>query len=207
MFVVDLAILIYSVILHEIAHGYVADLLGDPTARLSKRLTLNPIPHIDPIMTIALPALLAFSGSGIIFGAAKPVPVDPFNFREPKKDMALVALAGPLTNLGIAVILTILFRVFSLTISNETALSTILQILGTAITWNVALAIFNLFPLPPLDGFKVLTGLLPDEISMELQRLERFGFMLIFFVLFFFPSFIFGIIAPIIRTITNLLLP
>ncbi len=206
MFVVDLAILIYSVILHEIAHGYVADLLGDPTARLARRLTLNPIPHIDPIMTIALPSLLAFSGSGIIFGAAKPVPVDPFNFREPKKDMAIVALAGPLTNLAIAVGLTILFRVFSLTITDTSVLSVLLKILGTAITWNVALAIFNLFPLPPLDGFKVLTGLLPDEMSIELQKLERFGFMLIFFVLFFFPSFIFGIISPIIRTIINLLL-
>jgi Zn-dependent protease len=120
--------------------------------------------------------------------------------------MALVALAGPLTNLGIAVVLTILFRVFSLTITNQVVLTTLLQILGTAITWNVALAIFNLFPLPPLDGFKVLTGLLPDEISSELQRLERFGFMLIFFILFFFPALIFGTISPIIRTITNLLL-
>lgn len=206
MFVVDLAILIYSVILHEVAHGYVADLLGDPTARLSKRLTLNPIPHIDPIMTIAVPLLLIFSGSGIIFGAAKPVPVDPFNFREPKKDMALVALSGPLTNIGIAIVLAILFRVSSLIITDGSGLEILLQILATGIKWNVALAIFNLFPLPPLDGFKVLTGILPDEIAYELQRLERFGFMLIFFVLFFFPSLIFGIISPVINTITRLLL-
>lgn len=206
MFVVDLAILIYSVILHEVAHGYVADLLGDPTARLSKRLTLNPLPHIDPIMTIAVPLLLIFSGSGIIFGAAKPVPVDPFNFREPKKDMAIVALSGPLTNIGIAIVLTILFRVSSLVINNDSALETVLQIFATGIKWNIALAIFNLFPLPPLDGFKVLTGILPDEIAYELQRLERFGFMLIFFVLFFFPSLIFGTISPVINTITRLLL-
>lgn len=206
MFVVSLAILIYSVILHEIAHGYVADFLGDPTARLSKRLTLNPIPHIDPVMTIAVPLLLVLTGSGIIFGAAKPVPVDPFNFREPKKDMAIVALAGPLTNLGIAIILTIIFRILSVTIASDSALIIILQILGTAIKWNVALAIFNLFPLPPLDGFKVLTGLLPDELAFELQRLERFGFLLIFFILFFFPTLIFGTISPVIRTIIRLLL-
>lgn len=206
MFVIDLAILIYSVILHEVAHGYVADLLGDPTARLSKRLTLNPIPHIDPIMTIAVPLLLIFSGSGIIFGAAKPVPVDPFNFREPKKDMAIVALSGPLTNIGIAIVLTALFRVSSLIITNDSVLENVLQILATGIKWNIALAIFNLFPLPPLDGFKVLTGILPDEIAYELQRLERFGFMLIFFVLFFFPSLIFGTISPVINTITRLLL-
>jgi len=99
-----LVILIFSAIFHEVAHGIVADRLGDPTARLLGRLTLNPIPHIDPIMSILLPLMLIFSGSPVIFGAAKPVPVDPFNLRDGRRDMALVALAGPLTNVGIAIL-------------------------------------------------------------------------------------------------------
>lgn len=192
---VQFAILIYSVILHEIAHGYVAGYLGDPTARLSGRLTLDPRPHIDPLMTIALPLLLFLSGAGIIFGAAKPVPIDPFNFREPKKDTAVTALAGPLTNILIAVFLALLFRLIPS------------EILSTAVVLNLGLALFNLFPLPPLDGFKVLVGILPDELARELAFLERFGFMLILLVLFFFPGIIFGAILPILHTLTALLLP
>src|SRR6266481_5219101 len=111
MIIISLIILIFSAILHEIAHGYVADRLGDPTARLSDRLTLNPLPHIDPIMTILLPVVLILSGSPIIFGGAKPVPIDPFNLKDGKKDVALVSLAGPLTNLLIAVIAAVLLHV------------------------------------------------------------------------------------------------
>ncbi len=193
------AILIYSVILHEISHGWVADRLGDPTARLAKRLTLDPRPHIDLWMTILLPLLLFLSHTGIIFGAAKPVPIDPFNFRDPKKDTALVALAGPVTNLLIAILLSVLLRLLPY--------QSIYNILSTAIIWNVGLALFNLFPLPPLDGFKVLTGLVSDHIARDLISLERFGFTIIFIVLIFFPGFIFGVISPILHTIPNLLLP
>lgn len=192
---IQFGILIYSVILHEISHGWVADKLGDPTARLAKRLTLDPRPHTDLLMTILLPLLLFLSQAGIIFGAAKPVPIDPFNFRDPKKDTALVALAGPVTNLLIAVLLALLYRFFPS------------PILSTSVIWNVGLALFNLFPLPPLDGFKVLTGLVSDNIARDLIGLERFGFMLIFIVLIFFPGLIFGLISPIMRTITGLLLP
>src|SRR3990170_5467479 len=103
-FLIPIVILVASAILHEIMHGVVADRLGDPTARIMGRLTLNPIPHLDPMMSILLPALLVLSGSPVIFGAAKPVPVNPIHFRDPKKDMALTALAGPLTNLAIAII-------------------------------------------------------------------------------------------------------
>ena len=199
MFIVQFLILIYSVILHEISHGFVADRLGDPTARLAKRLTLDPRPHIDLWMTILLPLLLFLSHAGIIFGAAKPVPIDPFNFRDPKKDTALVALAGPLTNFLIAILLSILLRLLPY--------QSVYNVLSTAIVWNVGLALFNLFPLPPLDGFKVLTGLVSDDIARDLIRLERFGFTIIFIVLIFFPGFIFGVISPIMRTITSLLLP
>lgn len=195
MFILEFAILIYSVILHEISHGFMADRLGDPTARLAGRLTLDPRSHIDPLMTIALPVLLLLTHAGIIFGAAKPVPIDPYNFREPKKDTALTALAGPVTNLLIAVALAIPARIFG---PNE--------VWTTGIIWNVGLALFNLFPLPPLDGFKVLAGVLPDEIASKMYRWERFGFMIIFAILIFFPGLIFGPIYPLLTTITSLLL-
>ncbi|KKS70660.1 MAG: Peptidase M50, partial [Candidatus Daviesbacteria bacterium GW2011_GWA2_42_7] len=103
-FLIPIVILVASAILHEIMHGVVADRLGDPTARIMGRLTLNPIPHLDPIMSILLPTLLVLSGSPIIFGAAKPVPVNPIHFRDPKKDMALTALSGPLTNIALALV-------------------------------------------------------------------------------------------------------
>lgn len=199
MFLVDFLILIYSVILHEIAHGFVADKLGDPTARVHKRLTLNPLPHIDPIMTLVLPLMLILSGSSIIFGAAKPVPVDTFNLRDPKRDMALVALAGPATNLGIAALLAILLRLFSSPLADS--------VLPTAIVWNVGLAIFNLFPIPPLDGSKVLAGILPDELAEGMIKLERFGFLIVFGILIFFPGLIFGITGPLISRITSILIP
>src|SRR3989304_9867520 len=102
-FLIPLVILVFSAMLHEVMHGVVADRLGDPTAKVMGRLTLNPIPHLDPIMSLLLPALLVLSGSPVIFGAAKPVPVNPIHFRDPKKDMALTALAGPLTNVFLAV--------------------------------------------------------------------------------------------------------
>lgn len=199
MFLLDFLVLIYSVILHEIAHGFVADKLGDPTARVHKRLTLNPLPHIDPIMTLALPLMLILSGSSIIFGAAKPIPVDTFNLKDPKRDMALVALAGPVTNLAIAVLLTIVLRLFSSPLVDSA--------LTTAIVWNVGLAIFNLFPIPPLDGSKVLAGILPDELAEGMIKLERFGFLIVFGILIFFPGLIFGITGPLISRITSILIP
>lgn len=195
MLIVEFLILIYSVILHEISHGFVADRLGDPTARLSGRLTLDPRPHIDPLMTIGLPLILFLTGAGIIFGAAKPVPIDPFNFRDPKKDTALTALAGPATNILIAIFLALLFRIVPS------------EILSIGIVLNLGLALFNLFPVPPLDGFKVLIGVLPDALARDLAGLERFGFMLIFIILLFFPGLIFGVISPILHTLTSLLLP
>lgn len=206
MFILQFAILIYSVILHEIAHGWVADKLGDPTARISGRLTLDPRPHIDPLMTIALPLLLVITGAGVIFGSAKPVPIDSFNFREPKKDMAITALAGPLTNLGIAVILALILKVLYFFVINESVYAIIRETLLTGMMWNVGLAVFNLFPLPPLDGFKVLAGILPDEMAAEMYRWERFGFTIIFLVLFLMPGLIFGFVSPITHLITGFLL-
>ncbi len=198
MFVVDFLVLIYSIILHEIAHGYVADKLGDPTARVHGRLTLNPIPHIDPIMTIALPLILFILNAGVIFGAAKPVPVDPFNLKDPKRDMAIVSLAGPATNLLIAGLFSLLlFLNLGPIVTN---------ILTSGIYLNVTLAIFNLLPIPPLDGSKILAGVLPDNISRIYLSLERFSFLLVFGAIYLFRPLIFGIIDPIIFNITSFLI-
>jgi Zn-dependent protease len=189
---VSLIILIYSAILHEIAHGFVAERLGDPTARLMGRLTLNPKNHIDPMMSIALPLILILSGSPIIFGAAKPVPVDPFNFREPKKDMALVSLAGPATNAIIAVAGAILIKilVFATPYFGASPLLTSIVIplftfLVLVVRLNLLLAIFNLIPIPPLDGSKIFALILPDKEAAVYLSISSIGIFIIFFLLLF----------------------
>ncbi len=195
MFLVQIAILIYSVILHEVAHGFIADKLGDPTARLYKRLTLNPLPHIDPLYTILLPLILIITGAGIIFGAAKPVPIDPYNFRDKKKDTAIVALAGPLTNILIACLFALLFRIYP----NDIFIS--------AIQLNIGLAVFNLIPIPPLDGFKVLAGIMSDNVANMMYKMENYGLTVVFMLLFFFPQVIFAFTRPITQFLFRLLLP
>jgi Zn-dependent protease len=184
LLIASLIILIYSAILHEIAHGFVADRLGDPTARLSGRLTLNPIPHIDPYMSVLLPLMLLLGGSPILFGGAKPVPVDPFNLKEGKKDLALVSLAGPLTNILITVLFAVIIHALELTnyFSPE---SIILQILFIVVQINIVLAIFNLLPIPPLDGSKVFSVLLPDDMAKAYLSLGQFGIFILFLLLFF----------------------
>ena len=173
---VSLVILIFSAILHEIAHGYVAERFGDPTARLAGRLTLNPKKHIDPIMSILLPIVLMFSGSPVIFGAAKPVPIDPFNLKEGRKDIALVALSGPLTNIILAVLATIVFHVLNLVLpATNITLSIVHWLFLTIAHLNLLLAIFNLLPIPPLDGSKVFSLLLPKELANAYLSLSSIG--------------------------------
>ncbi len=179
--IISLIILLFSAILHEVAHGFVADKLGDPTARLAGRLTLNPKSHIDPMMSIALPLLLLLSGSPVIFGAAKPVPVDPFNFRDGRKDLALVALAGPLTNILVAIAASLVIRLFFISPS----LSFILPFLSTIVSLNLLLAIFNLLPIPPLDGSKVFSLILPESEANTYLSLGSFGMFILFFLLVF----------------------
>jgi len=169
--IITLVILVFSAILHEIAHGYVAERFGDPTARLMGRLTLDPRKHIDPIMSIALPLLLLISGSPIIIGGAKPVPVDPFNLRDGRKDLALVSLAGPLTNIVIAVIFSLIFRIFPS------------GIIGLVVQLNLLLAIFNLIPIPPLDGSKIFSLLLPEKMADAYISQGTIGLILIFILL------------------------
>lgn len=188
---VSLVILVYSAILHEIAHGFVAERLGDPTARLMGRLTLNPKSHIDPMMTLAFPLLTYFaSGGTLIFGGAKPVPVDPFNFREPKKDMGIVSLAGPGTNLLLAVTGAILIKAFlfialigGLSQVLNTIASPVLNFLVLVVRINLLLGIFNLIPIPPLDGSKVFALILPDREAAMYLSIGSIGIFIIFFLL------------------------
>ncbi len=183
--IVGLAILVYSAILHEIAHGYVADRLGDPTARLAGRLTLDPRPHIDPFLSVLLPLLLIISHSPIIFGGAKPVPIDPFNLKEGKKDVALVALAGPLTNVILAIIAALLIHVLSYVSSASPFLSVVLLFLYLVAQYNLLLGIFNLLPIPPLDGSKVIALVLPDREAQIYLSLSKVGILILFFLLMF----------------------
>jgi Zn-dependent protease len=161
-------VLIVSVIAHEVAHGYAADSLGDPTARLAGRLTLNPIPHIDLMGSIIIPALLAFSGSPIFFGWAKPVPYNPYNLRSQRWGEALIAVAGSATNILLAIIFGLIVRFGSIIGLDSTALS-----LAASIAFiNLFLGLFNLIPFPPLDGFTALRASLPWHLSSGLNRLE-----------------------------------
>ncbi len=208
IFVLQFIILIYSVILHEISHGWVADLLGDPTARISKRLTLDPRSHIDPIMTIALPIILIISGSPVVFGSAKPVPIDPFNFRDPKKDTALTAVAGPLTNISIAIILGIVLRIMAfISFGNPQVNFFVQQLLVYAVHINIFLAVFNLLPIPPLDGFKFVGGLLPDEYAASWYSLERYGMIFLVILLFMFSSIINQLVVPVSSFLIKFILP
>lgn len=161
-----LIVLILSVIAHEVAHGYAANSLGDPTARLAGRLTINPLPHIDLMGSIVIPALLVFGNSPILFGWAKPVPYNPYNLRNQRWGETLVAVAGSATNIAIAVIFSLLVRFAPVFAPNEAALAAQVAFI------NLFLGLFNLIPFPPLDGFAVLRSALPWHLSGGLRRLE-----------------------------------
>lgn len=169
---------IFAITVHEVAHGWVAKKYGDYTASNLGRLTLNPIKHIDLIGTIILPGLLLLASTGFVFGWAKPVPVDFRNFKNPKKDMAIVALAGPVANLLMALGWSCIIRLGILL--NTEFVSLPLIYAGMAgILINLALALINLIPIPPLDGSRILSGVLSDKWAWHYNRLERFGFILL----------------------------
>ena len=197
--IVGFIIFIYAIIIHEIAHGFMAEKLGDPTARINKRLTFNPIPHIDLTMSIFFPLFLMVTGSPIIFGSAKPVPIDPYNLKNPKKDMGLIGLMGPASNLLLAIFFSLIAKITLPYIQY----SPILGILRSAVQINIILAIFNLLPLPPLDGGRVAAALLPDKYSQILNSLERYGILIVIFLLLF-PSSFFSL-PNIISRISGLL--
>ena len=184
-----IVILIASVVIHELAHGYAANWLGDPTARLAGRLSPNPIVHMDPLMSVILPGLLIVTGSPILFGAAKPVPYNPYNFTNQKWGEAIVAAAGPAANLLIAIIFAMLIR--SADILNLS--QAFIQLAYSIVTLNLFLAIFNLVPIPPLDGSKILPKFLPFSLAMKYDNFRRtmeqnigFAFVLVILVFVFF---------------------
>lgn len=171
--------ILFSIILHEIAHGIVANHFGDDTAKRAGRLTLNPIPHIDPLGSVVLPLALSVMGSPFVFGWAKPVPVSFRNLRNPKRDMVAVAVAGPFTNICLALVSAAVARVGSAMGSDW---FTAMAIVGVQI--NVVLAVFNLVPILPLDGGRVLFGLLPREPALAFARLEPYGMLIVMALLF-----------------------
>lgn len=173
--------LLFAVIIHEYSHGRVAEQLGDPTARLMGRLTFNPIPHIDIVGSILFPGLLFLaSGGNMLFGWAKPVPVNPYNLRNPKRDMVWISLAGPGANLAAALACGLLIRMMAqLGLGAQGAWFPVHALLLFGLMINIVLALFNLIPIPPLDGSKVLAGFLSYRLYVEYMKLERYGMFII----------------------------
>lgn len=173
---------VFAITVHEVAHGWVAKLYGDRTAFQLGRLSLNPLKHVDLVGTLLIPCLLLISGTGFIFGWAKPVPVDPRHFKRPRRDMAVVAFAGPLSNLLMALGWALLARI-GVTINIE-AISLPLIYSGVAgISINLVLALLNLLPIPPLDGSRMLSGVLPHYWAWQYNKLERYGFIILLLLL------------------------
>ena len=193
-----LLLLFLTISIHEFSHGYIADRLGDPTARLSGRLSFNPLAHYDPIGSTLL--LLGLFGFGPVVGWAKPVPIDPFNFKNPRRDSGLVALAGPAANLIMAFLVALIIRSFPFFFLN-TLLIHFLEL-------NVGLAVFNLIPIGPLDGFKVVLGFLPRDLALEWEQSESIGMFLLLFLLFFpLPFFsLSNFLSTVISLVIRLLL-
>jgi len=179
-------ILLFSVVVHEVAHGSVAYYLGDPTAKYAGRLTLNPIKHLDPIGSVIVPLFLAImanlTGGGIIFGWAKPVPINPYNFRDQKYGSLKVAFAGPGANLTLALIFGLALRFFP----GIAAVPGLDLMFGYIVFINILLAVFNLLPIPPLDGSHILFTFLPPEMENIKISLSRFGIFILLFIIFFF---------------------
>jgi Zn-dependent protease len=194
----QIAILLFSVILHEVAHGYAALSLGDPTARQAGRLTLNPIKHMDPWGTVVLPLFLILVRSPFLVGWAKPVPVNPFLLRDPKRGMMLVGAAGPLANIAL-----ILLSALGLRMLPFTAPPLLFDALKYCCAINIILALFNLVPVPPLDGSKVVAGILPPKIRQAYVSIERYGIFIIIALLYL--GLLDRIIVPLYRVIFYLL--
>ena len=186
-----LPILLFSVVIHELAHGWMALKLGDPTAKAMGRLTLNPVPHIDMVGSILVPLFSLFVAGQIFIAWAKPVPVNPMNFSNYRRDDILVSVVGPLSNLVVALVCTILFIILGLIspyiqsagTMMQDVLTFLLSMFAAGITLNVVLAVFNMIPIPPLDGSHVVAALLPNEMREQYQRVGFFGIFLVIFLM------------------------
>jgi len=196
--------LIFAITLHEVAHGFVASLLGDQTAKLSGRLTINPVKHIDPIGTILIPFVMLLV-SNFIFGWAKPVPVDSRNLRNPRRDMALVALAGPVSNLLMALFWGLIARLGILADQSGSSWSGVPLVYmgGAGITINVVLAVLNFIPLPPLDGGRILEAVLPRRAAYSVSLVEPYGFYIL--ILLMMTGILSSIMSPFVYFIINLI--
>jgi len=179
--------ILVAITFHEVAHGFVANKLGDPTAKMMGRLTLNPIAHIDPIGTIIMPVMLFILSNGaFIFGTAKPVPVNFYNLKRPRRDTALVSAAGPATNIMIAfisillyILIQVIFPPSSSSTFNQKIMTPLVMMIQYSISFNIFIAAFNLFPVPPLDGGRIATSLLPTKYAYHFSKLEPYGILIV----------------------------
>jgi Zn-dependent protease len=200
-FVFQIAILIMSVVIHEVSHGYAASMLGDQTARYQGRLTLNPLKHLDFFGSFIVPTISYLLG-GFIFGWARPVPYNPYNLRSGRWSEAMVAAAGPASNIILAIIFGLILRA-GVTGGASFLTPAFVQILSVIVFINILLAVFNLVPIPPLDGSKLLFAAFPDKMLQIRTFFERYGLMLVLFFIFFLWQFIFPIILWFFRLITG----
>ena len=192
--------LLLCVIIHEMGHGYAALKLGDETARIMRRLTLNPKEHIDPMGSLLVPGVLFLIQSPVLFGWAKPVPVDYRNLRHPKRDMGIVAIAGPIANILLAVAFVLGIHLLNLLPDSQTKIW-LFQNLLNGIQLSLVLAIFNLLPILPLDGGRVVSALLPLKYSIEYQKTENYGFYILIGLMFMGPMLGINVIGWFINTL------
>ena len=191
---------LFAITIHEVAHGWMASKLGDNTAKMLGRLTLNPFKHIDPIGTVVVPLAMVLLQTGFVFGWAKPVPVNMRNLNSPRKDMAIVAAAGPISNLIMAIFWVFIFKLGSAVITDPNIAKGVIAMGQAGIIINLILFIFNLLPIPPLDGSKVLSGIVPSSVSAIMDKIEPYGLFIVIGLLYF------GVLNTIISPVLDFFL-